>query len=76
LRQGSGDPAKFFGSRRIDLYPADKLFEEAAFLAYYLHWSHDEIMALPHRDRLRWCGEVSKINSKLNDEPENVFANF
>jgi hypothetical protein len=33
-------------------------------------------MELTHRDRIRWCGEVSKINSKLNDEPENVFANF
>jgi hypothetical protein len=56
------------------LYPADKLFEEAAFIAYYLHWGHDDIMALSHRDRIRWCGEISKINAKLNDEPENVFS--
>jgi hypothetical protein len=33
-------------------------------------------MGLPHRDRIRWCREVSRINSKLNDEPENVFAGF
>lgn len=55
------------------MYPAEKIYEEAAFLAYYFHWQHDEIMALSHRERIRWCSEVSKINSKLNDEPENVF---
>jgi len=56
-------------------YPAEKIYEEAAFIAYYLHWSMDEIMSLSHRDRLRWCKEISKINSKLNQnqEPENPF---
>lgn len=58
------------------MYPAERIYEEAAFLAYYLHWSHDQIMEMPHRDRIRWCGEVSRINSKLNDEPENVFARY
>ncbi len=55
------------------MYPADKIYEEAAFIGYYLHWNHDEIMDMPHRERLRWCKEVSKINSKLNNEPKNVF---
>ena len=50
--------------------------EESAFLAYYLHWTHDDIMALPHFDRIRWCKELSKINRKLNNEPENIFENF
>ncbi len=54
-------------------YPADKIYEETAFIAYYTHWSHDDIMAMSHMDRLRWCREISKINRKLNDEPENVF---
>jgi hypothetical protein len=54
----------------------DKVYEEAAFIAYYLHWNHDDIMELSHRDRIRWCKEVSRINGKLNDEPENVFAEF
>ena len=76
MRAGSGYPDKFSGSRSIEVYPADKIFEETAFLAYYLHWTHDDVMALPHRDRILWCKEVSKINSKLNNEPENVFANF
>ncbi len=64
---------KFYGSRSIVTYPADKIYEEAAFIGYYMHWSHDEIMAFPHRDRVRWCEEISKINSKLNQEPENIF---
>lgn len=54
-------------------YPAEKIYEEAAFIAYYIHWNHDDIMAMSHRERLRWCDEISKINSKLNQEPENVF---
>ncbi|RKI44403.1 hypothetical protein D7V86_01660 [bacterium D16-51] len=54
-------------------YPAEKIYEEAAFIAYYVHWGHDDIMAMSHRERLRWCDEISKINSKLNQEPENVF---
>jgi len=54
-------------------YPVDRLYEEAAFLAYYLHWSHEQIFSLEHRERRRWCDEVSKINKKLNAEPENIF---
>lgn len=54
-------------------YPVDRIYEEAAFLAYYLHWSHEQIMSLEHRERRRWCEETSKINRKLNDEPKNIF---
>jgi hypothetical protein len=38
-----------------------------AFLAYYLHWSNDELMQLDHSERRRWCEEVSAINKKLSD---------
>ncbi|MDE7272900.1 MAG: hypothetical protein K2N95_07535 [Lachnospiraceae bacterium] len=55
------------------LYPADKIYEEAAFIGYYMHWNRSEILAMSHKERTRWCQEISKINSKLNDEPENVF---
>lgn len=57
----------------MKLYPAEKIYEEAAFIAYYLHWEHDGILMMPHQERMRWCKEVSKINSKLNNEPKNVF---
>lgn len=73
MQQGNIHSFKFYGSRTIELYPAEKIYEEAAFIGYYFHWSHDEIMALSHLDRIRWCKEISRINSRLNDEPENVF---
>lgn len=47
--------------------------EEAAFIAYHFHWSHDEIMAMEHKDRRNWCKEISRINKELGDEPENIF---
>ena len=45
------------------------------FLGYYLHWSHDELMTLEHRERRRWCTEVSQINKKLSGQKEkkNLF---
>ncbi|WP_318152787.1 DUF6760 family protein [Paenibacillus terricola] len=54
-------------------YPLDRLYEEIAFIAYYTHWPHDDIMSMEHRDRVRWCEEISKINRKLSPEPENIF---
>ncbi len=38
-----------------------------------MHFSHREIWSMSNLERLRWCREVSRINSKLNQEPENVF---
>lgn len=58
-------------------YPAEKIYEEASFIAYYFHWTHDEIMAMEHRERRKWCEEISKINRNLNDDKrENVFDVF
>ena len=45
-----------------------------AFIGYYLHWSPDDIAVMSHQERIRWCDEISKINSRLNEEPENVFT--
>jgi len=39
-----------------------------AFVAFHLHWPHDEVMALEHADRRRWVTEVSSINIALNGE--------
>ena len=36
-----------------------------AFIAYYFHWSNDEIEAMDHVSRRRWCGEISTINREL-----------
>lgn len=47
-------------------------------MAYYTHWSNGEIMQLSHMDRIKWCEEISKINSKINaasgqEEKKNIF---
>ncbi len=45
------------------------------FLAYYLHWSRDEVMRLSHMERRRWCKEVSAVNKKLGPrEKRNAFT--
>ncbi len=48
--------------------PLDQLYQEAAFIAYYFHWQHDEIMEMPHAQRRKWCEEISMINKKLSAE--------
>ena len=55
------------------VYPIARLLEEAAYIAYYFHWPHDEIMALSHLDRQEWCRRITGINRQLNREPENIF---
>ena len=42
-------------------------------MGYYMHWSHQELMNLDHKERRRWCKEVSNINKKISGAPENVF---
>jgi len=48
-------------------YPAAALYEEVAFIAYYLHWPREQIMALDHRERQTWVAEISRINKQLNE---------
>ena len=55
----------------MSLYPQERLYQEMAFLAYYLHWSNEDLMELDHWERRRWCREVSAINKKLSGgQPE------
>jgi len=49
-------------------YPLEHLYKEVAFIAYYFHWNHDEVMEMPHNQRKKWCEEISKINKKLSEE--------
>jgi hypothetical protein len=51
-------------------YPLDRLYGEVAFLAYHFHWPYEEIMQMEHRERRRWCEEISKINKQLNEQAE------
>ena len=54
-------------------YPVKPLYEEMAFIAYHFHWSYGEIMQLEHRERRRWCREISAINRSLDGTPANPF---
>ncbi len=47
-------------------YPSDRLYEEVAYVARYLHWSYDHVMALDHRERQRWVAEIARTNEALN----------
>ncbi|OLE63191.1 MAG: hypothetical protein AUI36_10100 [Cyanobacteria bacterium 13_1_40CM_2_61_4] len=48
-------------------YPSERLFEEVAYVAFHFHWPHDEILALDHRERQRWVGEIAELNRRLNE---------
>ena len=42
-------------------YAPDRLFEEVAYVAYYLHWPLDTILDLEHRDRRRFLDEAEGL---------------
>jgi hypothetical protein len=46
-------------------YAADRLWEEVAYVAYYLHWSLDQILALEHPTRTRVIEEIGKIHKQV-----------
>jgi hypothetical protein len=48
-------------------YAADRLFEEVAYVAYYLHWSPDSILDMEHPLRRRFVEEIGKINRQLSE---------
>ena len=53
-------------------YPLENIYEEVAFLGYYLHWDRDAIMSMPHAERRIWCEEVSKINRKIVEDSSDI----
>lgn len=54
----------------ISGYPLSIIYEEVAFIAYYFHWSHEEIMNMEHKERQRWCEEISRINRSLSGDKQ------
>ena len=48
-------------------YAADRLFEEVAYVAYYLHWDLDSILDLEHPIRRRFIEEIGSINRQRED---------
>lgn len=51
-------------------YPIEQIYKEIAFISYYFHWSQSEVMEMEHRDRRRWCEEITKINQKVNENAQ------
>ena len=66
LQRSSGDESQPGG---IVGYPRERVYEEVAFLGYYLHWNSDTILDMSHSERRTWCEEVSKINQQLTEDP-------
>jgi hypothetical protein len=48
------------------MYTADRLWEEAVYIAYYLHWPLDQILDLEHAVRARVIAEVGRIHHRLD----------
>lgn len=59
--------------RGINLYPPDEINRQIAFIAYYFKWSAREIVRLPHRERVRFCGEINRINKERSGQPKSIF---
>jgi hypothetical protein len=49
-------------------YAVDRLFEEVAYVAYYFHWSMDEILDMEHPTRQRFIGEIGSIHTRMTEE--------
>ncbi|WP_104479728.1 DUF6760 family protein [Actinokineospora auranticolor] len=45
-------------------YAADRLWEEVAYVAYYLHWAFESILDLEHPVRTRLITEIGRIHSR------------
>ncbi|WP_415083605.1 DUF6760 family protein [Micropruina sp.] len=48
-------------------YAADRLYAEVAYLAYYLHWSRDDLLDLEHAERQRFVAEVAALNTRIQE---------
>jgi hypothetical protein len=47
-------------------YAADRLWQEVAYVAYYLHWPLDAILDLEHADRCRVIDEIGSLHTLLD----------
>ncbi|MFC0070145.1 MULTISPECIES: DUF6760 family protein [Umezawaea] len=47
-------------------YALPRLWEEIAYVAYYLHWSFGELLDLDHRSRTAVITEVGRIHQRLD----------
>ncbi len=38
-----------------------------------MHWSRNDLLDLDHKERRRWCKELSTINKKMSGTSDNIF---
>jgi len=76
LQQEDRGTAGFFLELGLATYPQDRLYDEMAFLAYYFHWSSEEILGMEHLERRNWCQRLSMINKKLSGEDKKNTYKF
>jgi hypothetical protein len=43
--------------------PAERLYQDVAYLAFHLHWSRDELLDLEHAERQRFVDEVGRLQA-------------
>jgi hypothetical protein len=49
-------------------YATDRMWEEVAYVAYYLHWDLEKILDLSHSVRERVITEVGKIHTAFGSD--------
>jgi hypothetical protein len=47
-------------------YATNRIYEEVAYVAYYLHWPLNEILDMEHPVRRRFVEEIGRINRSLS----------
>ena len=48
-------------------YASDRLWQEVAYVAYYLHWTFDSILDLEHGVRARVIDEIGNIHTARDE---------
>lgn len=48
-------------------YAPAQLVEEVAYVAYYLHWPLESILAMEHPLRRTFIAAIGNINRQIND---------
>ncbi|MEO1377931.1 MAG: DUF6760 family protein [Cyanobacteria bacterium J06635_10] len=41
-------------------YPSEQMHEEVACIAFYFHWSLEEILNLEHNSRRNWVAQIDR----------------
>jgi hypothetical protein len=47
-------------------YPAARIYEEIAYVAYHFHWPLGDILDLEHAERLQYVAEIARLNERVS----------